>query len=169
MRFNINALLNPWLIFCAWLFLWAARLRLIADYYQRTFELGYYPAEADTIAIPIASNGVMTILLAPVFALVLWLLIRRSIAERRRWFAWNRKRWILSLTWTLLFSAFALLILPGLAEDIRIRLPLNAIADVGWFLFWLAIRALVVSRISSEEKPQSPAQPFESTITVPSS
>ena len=63
MKFRANILLNPWVILCGWLVLWAGRLRLIPDYYQRTFELDYYPPEADAIAIPIASNGIMTILL----------------------------------------------------------------------------------------------------------
>ena len=155
MKFRTNALLNPWAIFFLWLVLWAGRLRLIPDYYQRTWERGYYRPDADSIAIPIAAEAAMTVLLAPVFAGALWLLLRRSSLERRIWFAWNRERWVISLAWTLLFSALALLILPTLAEDIRIGLPFNAVADVGWFFLWLAVRAVVVSRIS-DRGPRTP-------------
>jgi hypothetical protein len=147
MKFRINKLLNPWVIFCVWGLLWVARLRLVADYYQRTYELGYYPPEADSIAIPIMGNAMMTIVLAPVFAGLLWFLLRRSPAERRTWLAWNRKRWGISLAWTVPFVAFALSVLFGLVEDIRIRLFFNVVADVCWFFFWFAVRAVVVSRI----------------------
>lgn len=148
MKFRANIVLNPWVIFSVWLLLWAGRLWLIPAYYQRTFELGYYPPDADTIALPIASNAVMTILLAPVFAGALWLLLRHSRVERRTWFAWCRKRWVISLGWTLLFCFLSLEVLSGFAEDVRIRLPLNALADICWFILWLAVRAVVVSRIS---------------------
>jgi hypothetical protein len=162
MKFRANTLLNPWVIFCIWLVLWAARLRLIPDYYQRTWELGYYPPEADTIVIPIAGNVVLTILLAPVFALALWLMLRRSSFERRIWLAWHRRRWVVSLAWTLLFSSLAILTLPTLAEDIRIGLPINAVADVGWFFLWLAVRAVVVSRI-----PEGGLTPNEASQAIP--
>lgn len=152
MKLHPNKLLNPWVVFAFWAVLWFGRLRLIPAYYQRTFDLGYYPPEGDTIAIPIAANGIMTIVIAPVFAIVLWLLLRRSPAERRTWFAWNRQRWVLSLIWTALFVAFALMALAGLKEDIHIKLYLNSLADVGWFFFWLAVRAVVVSRIPSESE-----------------
>lgn len=167
MKFRANILLNPWLVFCVWLVLWAARLRLIPDYYQRTFELGYYPPEADTIAIPIAGNGIMTILLAPVLAVVFWLLLRRSPVERRTWLAWNRKRWIISLAWTVVFVACALSVISGLAEDIRIRLPFNALADIGWLFLWLAVRAVVVSRICDRDS-QTPNKALQPTATAPS-
>jgi hypothetical protein len=147
MKFRANIILNPLMIFALWLLLWAGRLWLIAAYYQRTWERGYYPPKADTIAIPIAGNGVMTIMLAPVFAGALWLLLRRSPVERRTWLAWSRKHWVVSLVWTVPFCLFSLSVLPGFAEDVRIKLPLNAAADVGWFFFWLAVRAVVVSRI----------------------
>lgn len=146
--------------------LWAGRLRLIPDYYQRTFELGYYPPEADTIAIPIAGNGIMTIILAPFFAVVLWLLLRRSPVDRRTWPAWNRKRWIVSLAWTVLFVGCALSVLSGLVEDIRIGLLLNALADVGWFFLWLAVRAVVVSRIS-DRASQMPNTTLPPTADAP--
>jgi len=97
MKLRAAKLLNPWLIFSAWLILWAGRLLLVPAYYQRTLELDYYPPEADSIAIPIAANGMATILFAPVFAGLLWLLLRRSPIERRMWLAWNRKRWVISL------------------------------------------------------------------------
>lgn len=165
MKFRTNMLLNPWAIFSMWLVLWVGRLRLIPDYYQRTFELGYYPPEADTIAIPIASNGIVTIVLAPVFAGVLWLLLRRSSADRRTWLAWNRKRWIISLVWTVLFVACAVSVLSGLAEDIRIGLVFNALADIGWFFLWLAVRALVVSRISDRDS-QTPNKALQATAAT---
>src|SRR6476646_8127516 len=104
MKIRADALLKPWLIFCGGLTLWAARLWLIPFYYQKTLELGYYPPEADSIAIPVVYHAFMTIVLAPVLTLCLWLLLRRSSADRRTWFAWNRSRWVLSVLWTALFG-----------------------------------------------------------------
>jgi hypothetical protein len=160
-----NTLLNPWLVFCAWLLLWGGRLWLIPTYYQKTWELGYYPPEADTIAIPIASNGVMTVVLAPFLALALWLLLRRPPVERRTWLAWNRQRWVISLALTVLFGFFALVTLPNLREDIHIHLPLNALADVGWFFLWFALRAVAVSRIPPREVHRpSPNNPLQAPL-----
>ena len=168
MKLRTNTLLNPWLIFCAWLVLWAGRLWLIPAYYQRTFDLGYYPEEADSIAIPIAGSFISTIILAPIFALALWLLLRRSPVERRTWFAWERKRWIISLAWSVLFGVFAGMSLWNLREDIHVRLPFNALADVAWFFMWFAVRALVISRIPSQHFSGSrPQNPFQAPAAPP--
>jgi hypothetical protein len=156
MKLRANALLNPWVIFCAWAVLWAGRLWLIPVYYQKTSELGYYPPEADSIAIPVVSHAFMTVIVAPFFAAALWLLLRRSSVDRRIWCAWNRQRWVLSLMWSVLFVLFALTTLLILRDDVRARLPLNALADVCWFLLWLAVRAVVVSRIPPP-RSQGPA------------
>jgi hypothetical protein len=149
-----NRLLNPWLIFCVWLLLWVGRLWLIPRYFERTLELGYYPPEADSITIPIMANGMLTVVLGPVYAIVLWLLLRRSPIERRSWLGWNHNRPIISLAWTILFGALAALIVQQLVEDIRIGLYWNALADVGWLALWLAVRAMVVSRIR-DRNPQN--------------
>jgi hypothetical protein len=167
MKFCAKTLLNPWLIFSAWGVLWVGRLWLIPAYYQRTWELGYYPPEADSIAIPIAGNGIMTIVIAPFFAVLLWALLRRSPSDRRTWLAWDHKRWVISLVWTVVFAAFALFTLPGLREDIRAQLPINALADVVWFFLWLAVRAVVVSRIPPHAGDQEAPNRVAGRIALP--
>lgn len=150
MKFHPNKLLNPWVIFGLWVVLWLGRLWLVPAYFQRKLDLNYYPPEGDTIAIPIAGNEVMTIFVAPVFAIGLWLLLRRSESSHRSWLAWNRQRWVLSLIFSIPFVFFALLALTGLREDLQLKLYLNSLADIGWFFFWLALRAVAVSRIPSD-------------------
>ena len=105
----MNFLLNPWLIFLVWPALWCARLRLVPLYFERTLALGYYPPEADSIAIPIVGNIIATYVGAPLFAIVLWFFLRRSTSQRRRWFAWCGERWGWSLLWTILFGVPVLL------------------------------------------------------------
>ena len=167
MKFRETILLNPWVLFCAWLLLWTSRFWLIPAYYQRTLELGYYPPESDTIVIPIAGNAIMTILLAPVFAGALWLLLRGSHQELRTWLTWNPKRWIPSLAWTLVFGALALSVIPRFVENVRIRLYLNALADIGWLVLWLGVRAVVVSRITSAGPgSQSPNPTLQATAAA---
>jgi hypothetical protein len=160
MKYRANALLNPRVIFCAGVVLWAGRFWTFPAYMQRTFELGYYPPEGDTIELPMAGNAIFNLIIAPVFAMALWLLLRKSKPERRSWFSWHRERWALSSMWTVIFGVIALAALLPLGEDIRINLPFNALLDVAWFFFWLAMRGVVVSRIS-------PRLQTVSTVTEP--
>lgn len=100
----------------------------------------------------------MTILAAPVFGLVIWLLLRDSPVERRDWLGWDREHLITSSLWTALFAVFAVITLLTLREDVKIRLPLNALADVGWLYVWFAMRAVVISRVGKDPEANHPVQ-----------
>lgn len=128
--------------------LWAARMPLVQAYYERTLRLGYYPPEADSIGIPIASEAILTALLAPVLALCLWLVLRRS-PPRYTWLAWSSGHRVWSGFWTLLFGLFICQTGLFLLENLRIGLPLNALANAGWAMIWLELRAAVVSQLEA--------------------
>ncbi len=139
-----------WLIGALFMTLWACRWFLVPRYFERTAQLGYYPPEADAIILPIVGNCFSTILLSPIWLIFLWLTLRQS-PQTPRWFAWNRSRWGWSLFWTSITIVFIYASLESMVENIRISLPVNAIADALWACAWFLLRGVVVSRLKAAD------------------
>ena len=119
---------------------------LVNAYYERTFDLGYYLPDADSIGIPIASNAVMTVLLFPVVLAVLWAILT-NFPARYGWLAWHKRQWFWSAFWTLMCGYLIYQTLDILRENWKIGLPLNALSNLGCIMLWLELRAILVSKL----------------------
>ncbi len=142
-----KVVLRPSFVFTCACALWAARFAFVPYYYERTQELGRYPINGDSIGLPIIEELVVTGVLFPLLMLCLWLILRR-FPQRCSWLAWSKKRWAWSAGWTLLFGFFVYLTVSNLVENIQLKLPFNAIANVGWAMVWLELRAVTVSKLT---------------------
>jgi len=146
--------LRPVFVFTGACALWVARMPLVEAYYQRTYDLHYYPINGDSREIPLFFETIFTFAAAPFLITFLWLVLRR-VPQRCSWLAWNRERWLWSAFWTALFGVFFYGNMVFLLENVKIRLPLNAAANVGWALVWLELRAVVVSKLTPRKSPSA--------------
>jgi len=135
---------SPWPVAGVVMLLWISRLVLFPEYIHRAIP---NPPESNAVDVPILINTVSTVILFPLWCLFLWRTLRRYPAHPR-WLAWNRERWGWSLFWTFLCFVGVCASFVSLAETMELRLPLNAIADLLWIVVWIALRAVVVSRLS---------------------
>jgi hypothetical protein len=71
--------------------LWCSRVFTCPEYFERTYELGWYQSAGDSIDIPIAGNFVATVFATPLIALALWLTLRR-FPSRVGLLAWSEER-----------------------------------------------------------------------------
>lgn len=146
---------TPWLLGAFVTGLWLSRLLTTPEYFERTWRLGYYPPDSDSIAIPIAGNAVLTVLGLPVILGVLWLLLRR-FPPRVGLLAWSRAHPLASALWTgpvLLLGAYEI---EHLVECVRLRLPLGTAATIGWLFAWVGLRAVAVSRLDAPPSTDAP-------------
>ena len=129
--------------------LWTVRAALVTPYYQRKDALGYYTAASDSIGIPIFGEWIATAVLLPVVFIALWLLLDDRPADYGySWAMWNKARWGWSGAITLLFAALFAFTTTLLVENIRLGLPFNAAANIGWLAVWLELRAVAVSKLN---------------------
>lgn len=127
--------------------LWWSRMYTVPEYYERTYELGWYRWDGDAIAIPIAGSALATMFATPFVAVTLWLVLRRFPA-RVRLLAWSKRRNGSSLLWTAGCAALCYVEITNLVEAARLRLPLTFAATLSWLATWLLLRAVLVSRAS---------------------
>lgn len=138
-------------VLCAWAVgifvfgLWCSRLFTIPEYFERTLALGWYPPDADSIAIPIAGGGLLTFFAAPCWVLGLWLALRR-FPPRVRLLAWSDDRIGSTLLWTVACAALCYFEVTDLISAVRLGLPLTATVAILWIAAWLLLRAILVSR-----------------------
>jgi hypothetical protein len=142
--FRKRALL-AWIIGTIVLGVWWARFFTVPEYFQRTYELGWYPPDGDSIGIPIAGNGIATLFATPFFALALWLSLRR-FPTRVRLLAWSDDRIGASLLWTATCALLCYFEITNLIEAVRLRLPLTFTVTLTWITIWILLRAILVSR-----------------------
>lgn len=141
---------RPALVFLLACGLWGFRMPLVQAYYDRTLHLNYYSPDADSTGIPIAGEAISTVMLFPVIVVCL-LLVLWDFPARCSWFAWNKKQWIWSAFWTLLFGLFIYQTADYLMENLHIGLQRNAAVNVVWIFIWLELRAVVVSKLQSQK------------------
>lgn len=135
---------SPWPLAVLVVTLWWGHLALGRAYYQRAYEAGYFPPEADSITIPIMGGAVGTVVLFPVVALGLWLVLRRY-PRHCRLTAWDSHRPIRSLLWTLLAARLVWGEITTAVDCIQLRLPLHVASSMAWLLCWLWLRSVVAS------------------------
>jgi hypothetical protein len=131
------------LLVCA---LWGVRIPLVQAYYERTLHLGYYPPEADSIGIPIAGEAITTFVLFPVLVACLTLILRR-FPTPCSWLAWSKRQWVWSAFWTLLCGLLIYQTADFLMDNLHLGLQRNALANAGWMLVWVELRAVIVSKL----------------------
>ncbi len=137
---------HPALVFAGACALWITRMPLVTAYYERTQQLGYYPPEADSIGIPIASNAVVTVMLFPAIVLGLWLILR-NFPACYSWLAWNKNHWFMSAFWTAICGYLLYLTFDYGRENWQIGLPLNVLSNCGCLLLWFELRAIITSKL----------------------
>jgi hypothetical protein len=142
--FRKRALL-AWIVGTIVLGVWWTRFFTVPEYFQRTYELGWYPPDGDSIGIPIAANGIATLLATPFLALALWLILRR-FPTHVRLLAWSDDRIGSSLLWTATCALLCYCEVTNLIEAVHLRLPLTFIATLMWITIWIFLRAILVSK-----------------------
>jgi hypothetical protein len=125
--------------------LWWTRVFTVPEYFERTFELGSYPPDGDSIGIPIAGNFVATVFATPFVAVALWLALRR-FPTRVRWLAWSDEQIGSTLLWTAAATLLCYLETTNLIDAVQLRLPLTFITTLMWIATWIFLRAVLVSR-----------------------
>jgi hypothetical protein len=128
----------------AWLLFLTAPLPVARFYYVK-LGLGAYPADADSIGIPIFGFVVLWVATAPFTWGFVWLCVRRY-PGRTSLAVWNRDRLLWSATWTLAFGAAAVVFVLGtpwpIAKD-HPSLIAHVLLDL-WFL--LVLRSAIVTQ-----------------------
>ena len=137
---------HPALVFVGACALWLTRMPLVTAYYERTYQLGYYASDADSIGIPIASNAITTVMLFPVILIVLWAILSH-FPQRYCFVAWNKQRQIWSAFWTALCAGLIYQTLDFASENWQLKLPLNVLSDCACLCLWLELRAILVSKL----------------------
>jgi hypothetical protein len=140
-----NRAFRAWTIGTVALGLWWSRLFTVPEYFERTYELGWYPSDGDSFGIPIAGNGIATLFATPFLLLALWLILRRFPA-RVGLLAWSDERIGSSLLWTAVCALLCYFELTNLIDAVRLRLPLTFTATLLWTAMWILLRAVLVSR-----------------------
>jgi len=125
--------------------LWWSRLFTVPEYFERTYELGWYPPEGDAIAIPIAGNAIVTLFVSPILILILWLILRR-FPTRVRVLAWSNEHIGSSLLWTALCALLCYFEIGKLIEAARLAMPITGVTALLWLAVWILLRAILVSR-----------------------
>jgi len=125
--------------------LWWSRVFTVPEYFERTFELGWYPPDGDSIAIPIAGSFIATVFATPFVILALWLILRR-FPTRVRWLAWSDEHIGSTLLWTATATLLCYFEVTNLVDAVSLRLPLTFSSTLLWIAVWIALRAILVSK-----------------------
>ena len=135
------------------IFLYVTASLVEAVYYTIQQGRGTYPANADSIAIPIFQFAFGLLLLSPLYAVVLWLAVR-SYQGGRPLLAFDMTRPVLSATWSLLLGGSALYELGYAAYSAYRLLPLDVATPLLWAYLLLCLRSsLAGGRQQTERQP----------------
>jgi hypothetical protein len=110
-------------------------------YYMRMLELGKYPPNADTIAIPMAESFMLATYLAPGFLALLFAVLWKY-KPGVPLFIWNRERRTATWIWTIIAAFFIWSSLGVAFDDLKIGLYLNVLYTGLVVYFWLVVRAV---------------------------
>ncbi len=133
-------LMSKWhfALFAAFLYVTAPLME--AAYYIIQQGRGAYPANADSIAIPIFQFALALLLLSPLYAVVVWLAVR-SYQGGRPLLAFDTTRPVQSAFWSLLLGGLALYNLGDGAYSAYRLLPLDMISALLWAYLLLCLRS----------------------------
>ncbi len=137
--------MQAWAVGAFVLGLWWTRFFTVPEYFERTYELGWYPPDGDSIAIPIAGNGIATVFATPFLALALWLTLRR-FPTRVRLLAWSDEHIGSSLLWTATCALLCYFEITDLIDAVRLLLPLKLFVTLVWIAVRVLLRAILVSK-----------------------
>ena len=126
-------------------------------YYRVEDERGAYPANADTIAIPIYFFTIALLAFSPLYAVLVWL-GTRSYRGGLSLFAFNSNRPFWSGFWSLLLGGLILVNLYDAAEKAVRVLPLDVASDLAWTYLLLCLRSSLAG-VGKQQPVQSAALP----------
>jgi hypothetical protein len=138
-------LMKAWGVGLFVLGLWCSRAFTVPEYFERTYELGWYSSGGDAIAIPIAGNFLVTLFCAPFVALLL-LLALRKFPTRVRLLVWSDDYLGSSLLWTSLCIPLCYFEVSSYIGALRLQLPVASVVAPLWLGAWLLLRAILICR-----------------------
>ena len=149
----ITTLKAKWHVALFATFLYITAPLVEAVYYTIQQGRGTYPANADSIAIPIFQFAFGLLLLSPLYVVVLWLAVR-SYRGGRPLLAFDMTRPMQSVFWTLLLGGLALYELGYAAYSAYRLLPSDVAASLLWVYLLLCLRSsLAGGRQQTERQP----------------
>jgi len=139
---------RPLSLVVLWIVLWSSRMWLLGAWYERAEEVHYYPPEADSVAIGLVGDLMITLFAIPFFLMALWLSLRRCPRDVS-WLAWSRIRFGWSIFWTLFITIISWFQISTMVEEFRLNLPLNALSSILWIFLLMGLRAVIVSKLDN--------------------
>lgn len=126
-----------------------------AVYYITQQGRGTYPANADSIGIPIYEFALALLLLSPLYVVVVWLAVR-SYRGGRPLLTFDTTRLVRSTLWSLLLGGLALYNLGDGAYSAYRLLPLDTISALLWAYLLLCLRSSLAGN-SGRQAERQPA------------
>ena len=142
--------IRPHFTFVLWLVLWIAQWWVLPQYLVRTQELGWYPPEADSIAIPIMGARLIVIFGSIFLAPLLYIACQRPHPDLLSWTVWCPEAPVRSVLWTVVFGLLAVNAVSSMFTSFSIGLPHKALSDVCWIYVHLALRAIFVGGLKTQ-------------------